>query len=139
MASLPEGKQWAAALKTSAWFASLPEDLAWRLASSAVPRQLTVGRRLFARYDAFDGIYCVLDGLVRIRGIREEGQEAVLAIVGAPQWFGEIALFDSEKRTHDAWAETDATLLHVQQHDLLKMLGEKPEYWIRWSARIKKR
>ncbi len=122
-------RQWAAALRSSGWFASLPEDLATRLASSAVPKQLTIGQRLFARYDAFDGIYYVLDGFIRLGGIREEGQEAVLAIVGSPQWFGEIALFDSERRTHDAWAESDVKLLHVRQRELMKILSEKPEYW----------
>jgi len=129
MSSPPEGQQWVAALRSSAWFASLPEELATRLASSAVSRRLTVGQQLFARYDAFDGLYCVIDGFIRLGGIREEGQEAILAIVGSPQWFGEIALFDSESRTHDAWAETDVKLLHVRERDLLKMLGEKPEYW----------
>ena len=122
-------EQWAAVLKSSAWYASLPDDLAVGLASSAVVKRLTLGQRLFARYDAFDGIYCVLDGLIQIRGMAADGHEAVLAIVGSPQWFGEIALFDSEKRTHDAWAETEAQLLHVRQRDLLKILSEKPEYW----------
>ena len=129
MSGVREEQQWAAVLRSSAWFASLPEDLATRLASCAVAKRLTVGQQLFARYDAFDGIYCVLDGFIRITGIRQEGREAVLAIVGSPQWFGEIALFDSERRTHDAWAETDVTLLHVRQRDLVKMLSEKPEYW----------
>ena len=129
MSSPPERHPWSAALRSSAWFASLPEDLAARLASSAVLKPLTTGQQLFARYDAFDGIYCVLDGFIRIGGIREEGQEAVLAIVGSPQWFGEIALFDSERRTHDAWAETDVKLLHVRQRDLTKILSDKPEYW----------
>jgi CRP-like cAMP-binding protein len=86
-----------------------------------------MGQRLFARSDAFDDIYCVLDGFIRLGGFPEEGQEAVLAIVGSPQWFGEIALFDSERRTHDAWAETDVKLLHVRQRDLMKILSEKPE------------
>ena len=129
MSNLPAGQQWSAALRSSPWFASLPEDLATRLASSVVLEQLAIGQRLFARQDGFDGIYFVLDGFIRIRGVRDEGREAVLAIVGSPQWFGEIALFDSEKRTHDAWAETDVRLLHVRQRDLLNILSEKPEYW----------
>jgi CRP-like cAMP-binding protein len=129
MSNPREEQQWAAVLRSSAWFASLPEELATGLASCAVVKRLTIGQRLFARYDAFDGIYCVLDGLIRIRGIGEDGQEAVLAIVGSPQWFGEIALFDSERRTHDAWAESEAQLLHVRQRDLMKILSEKPEYW----------
>ena len=129
MSSPPERQQWTAALQSSAWFASLPPDLATRLASSAVLRQLTIGQRLFARGDSFDGIYFVLEGYIRVSGVREEGEEAVLAIVGPPVWFGEIALFDSESRTHDAWAETDVKLLHVRQCDLEKMLSEKPEYW----------
>ena len=44
-------------------------------------------------------------------------------------WFGEIALFDGQPRTHDAIALDDALLLHVPQAALLAILDATPQYW----------
>ena len=52
----------------------------------------------------------------------------------APQWFGEVALFDNEPRTHDALAETDAVLMHVSQQALDALLSEQPAYWRKSGA-----
>ena len=111
------------------WFASIPQALREALLTNAEIRTIAAGQRLFARGDAPDGIYCVLTGVVRVTGITENGQEAILAMLESPQWFGEIALFDNEPRTHDAWAESDAKLLRVSQRALEKMLSERPDDW----------
>ncbi|AQZ94445.1 Crp/Fnr family transcriptional regulator [Halopseudomonas phragmitis] len=116
-------------LNGNAWFAGLPDELRnWLVAHSRL-FSLAAGERLFARGDAPDGLYCVGSGLLRLTGITEGGQEAILAVVGAPHWFGEIALFDNAPRTHDAWAETDVVLVHVPQKELARLLTEKPTYW----------
>lgn len=111
------------------WFASLPQALRDALLENAEIRTLAAGQRLFARGDAPDGIYCVLTGVVRVTGITDDGREAILAMLESAQWFGEIALFDHEARTHDAWAESDAKLLRVAQPALERMLAQRPDYW----------
>jgi CRP-like cAMP-binding protein len=100
-----------------------------RLLALAQVRRLRGGQRLFARGDAPDGLYCMLDGAMRIGASSEQGKEAVLALMEPPHWFGEIALFDGQPRTHDAWAEGDVTLLHVPQQALLALLSAQPGYW----------
>lgn len=122
-------QEWTQALRAGGWFASLPPGLAEGLVALATLRRLGAGQRLFARGAPGDGIYCVLRGAIRIAGATRDGNEALLALLEAPQWFGEIALFDSAPRTHDAWAESDAVLLHVAQPDLRAMLDAHPEYW----------
>lgn len=129
IAGQDERGRYAAIAASSAWFRSLPPGLqAWLVEHSDV-RVLHAGQRLFARGDAPDGIYAVADGAVRITSVTEGGQEALLAVIEAPQWFGEIALFDGAPRTHDAWAETDTVLLHVAQHTLATFLQEQPAHW----------
>ena len=120
---------WTQALRAGGWFASLPAGLAAGLVAQATVRPLAAGQRLFARGEAGDGIYCVLRGAVRITGITRDGSEALLALLEPPQWFGEIALFDNAPRTHDAWAESDALLLHVALPALQAMLDAHPGYW----------
>ena len=116
-------------LSRSTWYAGLPEALKDWLIANAQLRRLQSGDRLLARGDAPDGLYCMCSGLLRLTGTTEAGQETILAVVGAPHWFGEIALFDGEPRTHDAWAQTDALLVHIAQKKLEKLLADNPGYW----------
>jgi CRP-like cAMP-binding protein len=91
--------------------------------------RLAAGQRLFTRGDSDDGLYCVLDGLVRIGAASAAGKEALLAVIDPVNWFGEIALFDNRPRTHDAYAERDSELFHVPRAALAALLERTPAYW----------
>ena len=115
--------------KAGRWFQGLPEALQTHLLALAQPRHLPPGQRLFARGDAPCGLYCVVEGAIRISAVSENGKEALLILVEAPHWFGEIALFDGQARTHDAYAEGHTQLLQVPQAALLELLRREPHYW----------
>ena len=53
-------------LERSAWFRAAPETLRAQLVQLGRVERLQAGERLFMRGDPDDGIYCLLDGLVRI-------------------------------------------------------------------------
>ncbi|GAB2181686.1 Crp/Fnr family transcriptional regulator [Denitratisoma sp. agr-D3] len=95
----------------------------------AVVRRIDDGQRLFARGAAADGLYSVLAGAVRVSVVADSGKEAIVNLFEAPHWFGEIALFDGERRTHDAHGVGDTTLLHLPQAPLLALLQREPAYW----------
>lgn len=116
-------------IRAGSWFQALPPDLQEQLVRLASVLRLDAGRRLFARGDPEDGLYCVVDGAVRITGMSESGKEALLAIIDPPHWFGEIALFDRQSRTHDAWSEGPTVLIHVPQDALTELLEAQPAYW----------
>lgn len=118
-----------AALLHGAWFRDLPPALRRALLDAARPRSLVAGERLFARGDRADGLFAVVDGRIRIASLAASGREAILAMIDAPQWFGEIALFDGLPRTHDATAETDVRLLQVDLAPLQALLEASPQHW----------
>lgn len=111
------------------WFAALPPALQQALLAQGKLLSLEAGQRLFSRGDAPSGLYAVLKGAMRVGSVGEDGREALLVLVEAPHWFGEIALFDGQPRTHDAVAEGASTLLHVPQAGLLALLDTHPAYW----------
>ncbi|WP_233833472.1 Crp/Fnr family transcriptional regulator [Paraburkholderia sp. ZP32-5] len=119
----------AALLARSAWFRAAPDDMRMRLLEAGRVECLVAGQRLFMRGDADDGLYCVLDGLVRIGAASPRGKEALLAVIEPVNWFGEIALFDDRPRTHDAYAERDCALFHVPRAALAALLERTPAYW----------
>ncbi len=113
----------------SSWFATLTKAQQQQLLAGASMIQLAQGSRLFARGDNFDGIYVVLSGAVLISGLHAGGKEALLTIVSCGDWFGEIALFDQQSRTHDATASTASTLFHLPASFLQTLLTQQPLWW----------
>jgi CRP/FNR family transcriptional regulator, cyclic AMP receptor protein len=118
-----------AVLTSSEWFAVI--DPAFKQALLGSSRVITVaaGQSVFHRGDASDGIYCVLSGAVCFGAMASSGKGSITALVEAPQWFGEIALFDGGARTHDAWADLASTLLHLPLRHLTKILADDPARW----------
>ncbi|VVN33735.1 CRP-like cAMP-activated global transcriptional regulator [Pseudomonas fluorescens] len=120
---------WRSHLITGQWFSHLPGSLQDSLLTAARVRKLASGQRLFKRGDPPCGLYAVLEGSVRIGAVSGQGKEALLSLVEAPHWFGEICLFDGQPRTHDAFALSHCVLLHIPQSALLALLDSQPEYW----------
>ncbi|WPN63785.1 MULTISPECIES: Crp/Fnr family transcriptional regulator [unclassified Pseudomonas] len=120
---------WHSHLMASHWYSHLPAELQNSLLGMARVRRLPPGHRLFQRGDPPCGLYAVLEGAVRVGAVNEQGKEALLSVVEAPHWFGEICLFDGQPRTHDAVVVGQCTLLHVPQAPLLAFLQEQPIYW----------
>lgn len=122
-------QDWRPRLLRGQWFSHLPVSLQDSLLAAARVRRLSAGQRLFQRGDQPCGLYAVLEGAVRIGAVNEQGKEALLSLVEAPHWFGEICLFDGQPRTHDALGQGPCTLLQIPQTTLLAMLDEQPVHW----------
>ena len=118
-----------AVLKRSEWFAALEPVLQQAVLASSRVMVLAAGTRVFHRGDPSDGIYCLLSGAVRFGAIAASGRELIVALVEAPEWFGEIALFDGGVRTHDAWADVTSTVLHLPLRHLTRILATDPGAW----------
>ena len=121
-----------AIVQAGRWFRALPPDLAQQLQIQARPRHLAAGEWLFRRGDAPCGLYAVARGSLNISGtaaLQEHTRTALLTLVEAPSWLGEIALFDGEARTHDAFANTACALLHIPITPLQDWLNVHPHCW----------
>lgn len=121
-----------AIIQAGRWFSALPPALAEQLQTQAKPRLLTAGEWLFRRGDAPCGLYAVARGALTIAGTAAMGEQtrtALLTLVEPPMWLGEIALFDEAPRTHDAYAATHCTLLHIPHQPLRQWLDAHPQYW----------
>ena len=116
-------------LASGRWFAGLPSPLQDALCDHARVVRLRTGELLFQRGDDNDGLYGVLDGAIRFGAVSLAGKESVVGLAERPQWFGEVALLDGGQRTHDAWAESAATLAHVPLPAIDRWLARNPAHW----------
>jgi CRP-like cAMP-binding protein len=115
------------------WFSHLPAPLQDQLLAAGVERRLGKNEVLFSRGDAPSGLFGVVDGAIRITAptsaTSASARDTLLALLEAPMWFGEIAVFDGKPRTHDAIAAEPSTLLHVPDPALQAILAQEPRYW----------
>ena len=125
----PEISPYRAQLESGQWFRLLPGELQEQLLGEGRLLRLSAGQQLFRRGDPPCGLYAVLGGSMRVGAVSRQGKAALLTLVEAPYWFGEISLFDGLPRTHDAYAEGPCLLLQVPQAALLALLQQQPQYW----------
>ncbi|MEO8390105.1 MAG: Crp/Fnr family transcriptional regulator [Polaromonas sp.] len=102
-------------MSANPWFDALPLGDQQALLASGELLRLRPGEMLFRQGDAPGGFYGLLDGLLKISSLREDGREAILVVLEAGNWIGEISLMDGEPRTHDATALSAVEVLVVPQ------------------------
>jgi CRP-like cAMP-binding protein len=113
-------------LDVNPWFAVLP--LAERKAVLAACERvhLAPGEMLFRQGDAVPAgqgaFYGVVDGAIKASSLRPDGKEAILAVLEAGNWFGEISLIDRQPRTHDATAMVASELLALPRPAFDRMM-----------------
>ena len=88
---------------------------------NASVRTVKAGDVIFREGDAADEMYVIKTGTVEIRvGNR------VLEKLGENMVFGEMALIDSSRRSADAVAVTDGTIIPVTEKQFLWMVSQTP-------------
>lgn len=116
-------------LRSGKWFHGLADDVQDALLDLSSVETYAPNERLFAVGDASNGIFGIVDGAVRVTSLAPDGGDVLLTLAERPQWLGEIALFDGQPRSHDATAETTATVIHAPQARLDAWLARDPRAW----------
>ena len=97
------------------WFAALPPAERRELLAASERLRLPAGAMLFRQGDAVPAgggaFFGLVRGAIKVSSLREDGKEAILAVLEPGNWFGEISLIDHRPRTHDATAMAEAEVL----------------------------
>jgi CRP/FNR family cyclic AMP-dependent transcriptional regulator len=95
-------------LSANPWFGRLPLRERRSVLAAAERLKLAPGEMLFRQGDSVapgtGSFYGLVSGSLKASSLREDGKEAILAVLEAGNWFGEISLIDGQPRTHDATA-----------------------------------
>jgi CRP/FNR family transcriptional regulator len=108
-------------------FAELAADERGRIAAVAVPRGFAPGQVVFREGDASDTCYVMRSG--HARAIREhpDGRTITLANFGPGDFFGELAMFDDERRSATVEAIDEVEAVAVLGPDMRRLMREHPE------------
>ena len=116
-------------------FAGLKQEALELIARVATEEAHATWTKIFQHGDAGDKLYLILEGKVRIsREVPGMGEEA-LAVLGAGEVFGEMALLDESPRSADARVHDRCRLLAIPKDgfDDLLFLHKDLAYEVLWS------
>lgn len=118
-----------ARLQKGDWFTGLPVTFQNALLAHGQWRTLNQGQSLFMAGDPGDGMYAVIEGAILVESINADGRLALLGVIEAPHWFGEISLIDGQARTHNAVANGNTSLWWVPRWVIEDCLESEPALW----------
>src|SRR5918997_4908831 len=102
------------------------EDLA-RVAEVAVPRAFSPGHVVFREGDQSDTCYVVASGHARALREHSDGRTIALARFGPGDIFGELAMFDDERRSATVEALDELHALAILGPDMRRLLRQHPD------------
>jgi CRP/FNR family transcriptional regulator len=106
------------ALQKTSLFGDLEPSALNEIAARTVQRKYRKGSVLFVQGESGERCFVIVSGTVKISAFHPEGREAVLAVLGPGDIFGELALFGQSERSADATAIEDAELLSLDADSL---------------------
>jgi CRP/FNR family transcriptional regulator, cyclic AMP receptor protein len=83
---------------------------------------------VFVQGDAADSIFYIQKGKVKLTVVSRQGKEAVVAILGAGDFFGEGCLAGQSVRMFTASTMTECSLMKLQMGAVIRVLHEEPSF-----------
>ena len=117
------------AINSGRWFSSLSPSLRHDILRCAYAKRFQDDDLICARGDAADEWSAVAKGAVRVSSTSITGKQVTLTYVEPGVWFGDVSIFDGDRRTHDAYAHGETTTLSVSRGDLRKILARHVELY----------
>jgi CRP-like cAMP-binding protein len=107
--------------------ADLPSEDLEQISEVAHPRRFAAGEIVFREGDASTTCYIVRSG--RARAVREhpDGRQLALATFGPGDIFGELAMFDDERRSATVETLDSVEAVAVAGSDMRRLLREHPD------------
>ena len=85
-------------------------------------------RTVFAQGEPADAVFFVQKGKVKVTVVSEQGKEAVVAIFGTNDFFGEGCLAGQAQRISTVAAMTDSTIVRLDKAAIVRVLHEEPAF-----------
>jgi CRP/FNR family cyclic AMP-dependent transcriptional regulator len=85
-------------------------------------------QKVFSQGDAADAVYYVQEGQVKVCVVSERGKEAVVALHGKGDFFGEGCLTGQALRLATVAALTDCVIMRIDKAAVVRVLRDEPKF-----------
>ena len=86
------------------------------------------GQIVFSQGDLADAVFYIQKGKVKVTVISEQGKEAVVAILGTNEFFGEGCLAGQTRRMASVAALTDSVIVRLEKVAILRVIHQEPAF-----------
>jgi CRP-like cAMP-binding protein len=109
------------------------------VAAVAVPRRLDAGEVVFREGDESNTCYIVRSGHARAVREHPDGRTLTLANFGPGDIFGELAMFDDERRSATVETMEETEVIAILGADMRRLLREHPDISVKLLAALGRR
>jgi CRP-like cAMP-binding protein len=120
-------------------FSALGEEELQRVAEVAVPRRFGAGEVVFREGDESSTCYIVRSGHARAVREHTDGRSITLATFGPGDIFGELAMFDDERRSATIEAIEATEAIAILSGDMRRLLREHPDIAVKLLSSLVQR
>jgi CRP-like cAMP-binding protein len=86
------------------------------------------GRVVFSQGDAGDAVFYVQEGKVKVTVVSEQGKEAVVAILGTDEFFGEGCLAGQTLRISTVTTFNDSVIARIEKAAIIRVIHQEPTF-----------
>src|SRR5271157_6149629 len=83
---------------------------------------------IFSQGDPADAVFYIQKGKVKITVVSEQGKEAVVAILGANEFFGEGCLAGQVQRIASIATMTDSVIVRLEKAAIVRVIHQEPAF-----------
>ena len=83
---------------------------------------------VFSQGDPADAVFYIQKGKVKITVVSEQGKEAVVAILGANEFFGEACLAGQVQRIASVATMTDSVIVRLEKAAIVRVIHQEPAF-----------
>lgn len=120
-------------------FAELAAEDLTHVADVTLPRSFPAGDTVFREGDDSDTCYVVRSGHARALREHADGRQITLATFGPGDIFGELAMFDDERRSATVEAIDDLEALAILGRDMRRLMTRHPEIAVKLASALGRR
>ena len=120
-----------------------PKEFRLTLACSSLPCAaagpsliIGLGRRSSRRETPQNSVFYIVSGKIKIFVISEQGREAVVALLGEGDFFGEGCLITQPLRLANAASMTEATVMQFDKAEMVRLLRAEPTFASAFTAHL---
>jgi CRP/FNR family cyclic AMP-dependent transcriptional regulator len=83
---------------------------------------------VFSQGDPADAVFYIQKGKVKVTVVSEQGKEAVVAILGPDEFFGEACLAGQMQRIATSATMTESVIVRLEKAALVRVIHEEPAF-----------
>jgi len=85
-------------------------------------------QKVFSQGDLADAIFYIQTGKLKLTVVSQQGKEAVVAILGAGDFFGEGCLAGQAMRMSSAATMTECSIMRLEKSSVVRLIHDEPSF-----------